>query len=338
MTGPKHLSISIEKAAPIIAYLARPENAWKNNKHIARELGTIELQVRRAKFKYRWGLTMKIAIKRIRRDAGLQPRAELVSETVTEYAESMKAGKPFPPPTVYYDGVSYWLADGFHRVAAALQAGIKSIHVEVKMGEKRDAKLFAAGANAEHGLKRSNADKRRAVLSLLSDEEWWAKSDDWVAAKCHVSSVYVGTIRRVISRENGNVSVPATRKCADGSTRTYSPPKPKQVAPVEQEQLAEFVDETNGIYRDAEPEDEPAAYQDEPSTNGHHEPEAVAVATEDGRDDEPETTDEMPWPLTLGTQHLGTMILRYFSSRAVESFLRDLAARAGYSLVPSNKG
>ena len=40
---------------------------------------------------------------------------------------------------------------------------------EVRTGSLRDAILHAVGANATHGLRRSNADKRRAVAILLED-------------------------------------------------------------------------------------------------------------------------------------------------------------------------
>lgn len=36
----------------------------------------------------------------------------------------------------------------------------------------REAILFIVGANASHGLRRTNADKRRTVERLLADEEW----------------------------------------------------------------------------------------------------------------------------------------------------------------------
>jgi len=32
--------------------------------------------------------------------------------------------------------------------------------------------LYAVGSNATHGLRRSNADKRRAAQMLLEDPEW----------------------------------------------------------------------------------------------------------------------------------------------------------------------
>lgn len=88
-----------------------------------------------------------------------------------------------------------WLADGFHRVAAAKQAGLADIEAIVHDGGRREALLHAVGANARHGLRRTNADKRRAVEMMLADPEWCARSDNWIAGKCGVSHTFVGTVR-----------------------------------------------------------------------------------------------------------------------------------------------
>lgn len=42
-------------------------------------------------------------------------------------------------------------------------------HLEIA---KRDALLHAAGANDAHGIRRTSKDKRKAVMALLTDEEW----------------------------------------------------------------------------------------------------------------------------------------------------------------------
>jgi hypothetical protein len=47
--------------------------------------------------------------------------------------------------------------------------------------------LYAVGANASHGLKRTNRDKRNAVLVLLKDPEWQGWSDREIARRCVVS-------------------------------------------------------------------------------------------------------------------------------------------------------
>jgi hypothetical protein len=47
--------------------------------------------------------------------------------------------------------------------------GLAKISADVREGSRRDAILYAVGANASHGLKRTNRDKRNAVRVLLKD-------------------------------------------------------------------------------------------------------------------------------------------------------------------------
>lgn len=117
---------------------------------------------------------------------------------VVEYAEAMSAGAAFPPVVVYIDRDAYWLADGFHRVEAARKAGLTEIAAEVRQGSRRDAMLAAAGVNAFHGLRRTAADKRRAVLALLRDPDWSKWSDRKIAEQCAVGNKFVGDVRRSI--------------------------------------------------------------------------------------------------------------------------------------------
>jgi hypothetical protein len=123
---------------------------------------------------------------------------------VDRYAESVD---DLPPLEVFYDGVDYWLADGFHRVAALTQAG-RDMHVaHVHQGTQRQAVLYACGANAEHGLPRTAADARRAVERVLSDEEWRSRSDRWIADMCRVSPTTVGRVRGEMGATSGTRTV-----------------------------------------------------------------------------------------------------------------------------------
>src|SRR5689334_22036928 len=80
-----------------------------------------------------------ILLAQIRADDRAQPRASLVEATVAEYRDEMAAGYRFPPLVVFHDGNSYWLADGFHRLAAAQAFGAETIHCDVLEGGLRDA-------------------------------------------------------------------------------------------------------------------------------------------------------------------------------------------------------
>jgi hypothetical protein len=142
------------------------------------------------------------------------PLAEVVDDTATqmrvagvepamvaEYAVAMRDGAVFPPITLYYDGDAYHVADGFHRVAAARQVDLEVILAEVREGTARDAVLAAAGANATHGVRRTNADKRHAVERLLADPEWSRWSDREIARACNVDHKSVARVRRELTGE-----------------------------------------------------------------------------------------------------------------------------------------
>lgn len=128
-------------------------------------------------------------------DPEIQPRQQINQEVVTEYSEAMKRGAVFPPVIVFHDDFSYWLTDGFHRAKAKESIGGHEILAEVRYGSRRDAILFAAGANSAYGLQRSNADKRRAVERLILDEEWFRWSDREIARRTSVSQPFVSKLR-----------------------------------------------------------------------------------------------------------------------------------------------
>lgn len=152
-----------------------------------------------------------IELSKIRIDGGTQPRAELNQDTVAEYAELYKATpSTMPPVTLFFDGAVYWLADGFHRYFGAKAAGKDRIAEEVTPGTLRDAILFSLSANSRHGLKRSNADKRKAVQTLLDDAEWSQWSDREIAKRCAVGYDLVADIRKSSLPET-KVSAPQER-------------------------------------------------------------------------------------------------------------------------------
>ena len=137
-----------------------------------------------------------INIKTINIGSGeLQSRAAINNEIVTEYAEAIKAGAEFPAVVVFNDGAENWLADGFHRFHAHNQAGKTSILADVRQGTNRNAILYSLGANGTHGLHRTNADKRKAVATMLNDFEWAAWSSNAIAKACGVSHTFVDSLR-----------------------------------------------------------------------------------------------------------------------------------------------
>lgn len=139
-------------------------------------------------------IVRQVLIENIRADASAQPRQHILTDVVAAYADDMARGAEFPPLVVFQEGDAYWLADGFHRLSAA-RGVAKRIACEVYKGGLREAVLFSCGANAEHGYRRTNEDKRRAVTKLLTDEEWSHWSDVEIARRANVSAYLVGTMR-----------------------------------------------------------------------------------------------------------------------------------------------
>jgi hypothetical protein len=187
-----------------------------------------------------------LSIDQIKIDGGTQMRAMLNEETVREYLAEMQpiGWSQFPPIVAYYDGSEYWLADGFHRLeayrraAAEVEQPADQIPADVRAGTRREAILYAAGANAQHGLRRTNADKRRAVETLLRDDEWRQWSDRVIGHACAVDPSFVGRVRRSLTVDGLQSTA---RTGADGRTintanigtpRTYASGLPKLEIPL----------------------------------------------------------------------------------------------------------
>ena len=130
-----------------------------------------------------------------------QSRCKLDPKTIKEYADLMKSGVIFPPVILYSEGKDsegkkWHLADGFHRLEAAKKCNLSTINAEIREGSKSDAVLYSVGANATHGLRRTSADKKKAVETVLKNDEWKKWSSNEIAKICGVSHPFVGKIRK----------------------------------------------------------------------------------------------------------------------------------------------
>ena len=177
-----------------------------------------------------------IAIEEIKQDPLLQPRAYIDESTVGEYAEAMENGDKFPPVDVFFFDSQYYLADGFHRVKAAQQKSWKDIPCHVHIGNIREAILFASGANASHGVRRTNEDKRLVVRRLLNDPEWRGWSSGEIARICKVSDEFVRKLKHAttnVGGEKNQQTVAYMHKSGKQSSMdiTHHGKKPAQVNP-----------------------------------------------------------------------------------------------------------
>lgn len=153
---------------------------------------------------------------------GTQSRAALNESTINEYAEAIRNGVDFPPIVTFFDGVNFWLADGFHRYHAHRAAGAMEINAELREGTCRDAILYSVGANVSHGLRRTNEDKRKAVLTLLNDAEWATWSGRDIAKACGVSHTFVDSVKSSLATVASEKSTEVTYTTKHGTTATMN--------------------------------------------------------------------------------------------------------------------
>jgi len=68
------------------------------------------------------------------------------------------------PVLVYYDGTDYRLYDGFHRVAAAIRVGRRTIQVEIVRGTRAD--MDAEWRKGLEAIKKGNAEWAKTQAEL----------------------------------------------------------------------------------------------------------------------------------------------------------------------------
>lgn len=164
---------------------------------------------------------------------GLQTRVALDERTVEEYAEAMREGAVFPPVVAFNDGQgNLWLADGFHRLEAAIRCSMEYIQADIRNGQFIDALKYALGCNKSHGLRRTNEDKKRALemawdrrIELFGGEP----SHNLLAEVCGVSVTMARNFREALQpcfkNKVEKIQMPK-RVGANGKTYTL-PKRPK---------------------------------------------------------------------------------------------------------------
>jgi len=133
---------------------------------------------------------------------GTQSRVIINQQVVAEYAEALTNGVELPPVVLFFDGTSYYIADGWHRFHAYRAIGALTILEDVRVGTKRDAQRYSLSANSAHGLPRTNADKRKAVEIALADDEWSCFSLNDVAKLCAVSKNLVSEVKNGMTAQD----------------------------------------------------------------------------------------------------------------------------------------
>ena len=143
--------------------------------------------------------TVKLADIRI--DGGTQSRVDIDPHWVHDILENLKNNIEYDAVEARFDGVYYWLTDGFHRYHAHTQLGVKEIQVAYLPGTQFDAQLDSYKANSKHGKPRTRADRQRSVENALANPLIEDKSNYAIAKICEVSQPFVAAVRDPKAKE-----------------------------------------------------------------------------------------------------------------------------------------
>jgi ParB-like chromosome segregation protein Spo0J len=174
----------------------------------------------------------KVKLNDIRIDGGTQGRVVIDQQHVYHMVEMMKEGYEFDPIDTNFDGVTYWLVDGFHRYHAYKLIGIKEVDIKYVPGTQAEAVIRSYGVNARHGLPRTFEDKKKVVEEALANPDLKDKSNYEIAKICVVSQPFVAGVRdpekkkKQKEAKEKNIKKKAQELVAQEATNPISSEKP----------------------------------------------------------------------------------------------------------------
>lgn len=153
-----------------------------------------------------------LALAQIETRGGTQSRCSLDLEVIREYAALIAMGAELPPVRTWFDGAKFWLSDGFHRLAAAEQAGATQILATVFAGSLSDAQWDSYGANTEHGLRRTRLDIEASIVNALKHPKAQQLSNNQIAKHLSIPEATLRRWRNRLSSPSGEVERIAVRR------------------------------------------------------------------------------------------------------------------------------
>jgi hypothetical protein len=103
--------------------------------------------------------------------------------------------------------------------------------------------------NTDHGMRRTHADKRKAVMTLLDDFEWEGMANGQIAKHCHVSPSFVSELRKGVGKDTGDTvkyKTPSGKVMEKKKAAGRAPKEPElkgpEVTPPQDNQNQEAID------------------------------------------------------------------------------------------------
>lgn len=160
----------------------------------------------------------------------VQARGETRLELVAEYEEVLGEDIDMPSSEGRYvpDLDRVLMTDGIHTANARVNRGATAIPILLRLGTKTDADIDAAGANADHGSRRNNEEKRNAIKLLLRNPELCARSNNWLAEIAKVSPPLVEEVRVELENDPANPIARLKKRRAKRNGAEYEVTSPKR--------------------------------------------------------------------------------------------------------------
>ena len=198
----------------------------------------------------------RIKITDINEEKSLRVRVQMDNNAIQEYAAYLAANKPPMPPIVLFGPDvfgKYFLSEGWHRIAAHKLADrthiMAYVHELKNLNEGwKEALAHALGSNTWHGVRRTNADKKRCIeLAIKHWPEWSYRR---ISEACQVDDMTVKKIRteledreqvQPVSKSVGKDGKAYDRQVRNSAPESYDLQVPKS-AP---DKIGDFSDVTN---------------------------------------------------------------------------------------------
>lgn len=144
-----------------------------------------------------------------------------------DYCEMLKACAddvwPFTPLVVASVSGKLFMIEGFTRSKAAKDAGKGKVFGSIVECTKAEAFKLALGANSDHGFRRTNADKRKAVRIAIG--QWPGFTASKIAEICKVSHTYVYNVLEAlkgteVSAAEGEAEIKPSEKSPGGDAKS----------------------------------------------------------------------------------------------------------------------
>jgi hypothetical protein len=160
---------------------------------------------------------------------GTQIRATISEAAIQKYASLMETENgrnKFEPIIIFRDtDGELWIADGHHRVMAAIRLKLSTIHADIRAGSKADAIWEAARANSRNGVPLEKADIRKAIGMILA--EMPDRSERMIAEVVGCAPSYVNKIKnQLLTCEHLNDPNTKPRETITGKDGKKYPARP----------------------------------------------------------------------------------------------------------------